>query len=61
MKPNVAYAGSRLAAERLFASSSALQLVPPPNQSVEDLNRHCRRVLGVERVVHNPQPWRVAA
>jgi hypothetical protein len=36
-----------LKAQRLFAISTALSMIPPPapNQTVEDLNRHVRSVV----------------
>jgi hypothetical protein len=49
-KPTVYISGAHLAANQLFAKADALKLVPPPkNETVEDLNLHCRRVVGLEQ------------
>lgn len=62
MIPTISQLSARAQAERLFSRSAALKLLPPPrNETPEDLNAHCRRVLGIERIVRNPEAWRAAA
>ena len=56
MRADFTVSGAHLAASRLFATQEALKLVPPPNRSPQDLNRHIRQALGLQL----PQVWRAA-
>lgn len=41
---------AHMTAARAFATQTALRMVPPPfNKTRDDLARHCRQVLGLDR------------